>query len=213
MDQLWQLLGLAGVLLLGFISPGPNFIAVTSITIGGSRGAGLLAGLAMGLASGTWTLMAVAGMGAVLKGAPWVLMGLRYGGAAYLIWLGVKLMLGARLPLPPMPTPAPVPAPMQDTAHGFHAFRRAYLISMTNPKALAFYASVLTVIMPPHPPLWFSLALVGIAGLVSAGWYCTVALGFSHPRVLAGFARAKFWIEGAMGLALMAIGARLMLGA
>lgn len=208
MDQLWQLLGLAGVLLLGFISPGPNFIAVTSITIGGSRGAGLLAGLAMGLASGTWTLMAVAGMRAVLKGAPWVLMGLRYGGAAYLIWLGVKLMLGARLPLP-----APMPAPMRNTTHGFHAFRRAYLVSMTNPKALAFYASVLTVIMPPHPPLWFSLALVGIAGLVSAGWYCTVALGFSHPRVLAGFARAKFWIEGAMGLALMTIGARLMLGA
>jgi len=201
MEQLWQLLGLAGVLLLGFISPGPNFIAVTAMTMGGTRRAGLLAGLAMGLASATWTLMAVVGMGAVLKTAPWVLLGLRYAGAAYLIFLGVKLVLGAR---------GPMPAPAQDAAHGFHAFRRAYLISMTNPKALAFYASVLTVIMPPHPPLWFSAALVAIAGLVSAGWYCAVALGFSHPRVLAGFARAKFWIEGAMGLALMGIGARLL---
>jgi threonine/homoserine/homoserine lactone efflux protein len=203
MEQLWQLLGLAGVLLLGFISPGPNFIAVTSITMGGTRRAGLLAGLAMGLASATWTLMAVVGMGAVLKASPAVLLVLRYAGAAYLIWLGVKLVLGAR---------GPMPAPVQDAAHGLHAFRRAYLVSMTNPKALAFYASVLTVIMPPHPPLWFSVALVAIAGLVSAGWYCAVALGFSHPRVLAGFARAKFWIEGAMGLALMAIGARLMMG-
>lgn len=207
MEQLWQLLGLAGVLLLGFISPGPNFIAVTSITMGGTRRAGLLAGLAMGLASATWTLMAVVGMGAVLKTSPAVLLVLRYAGAAYLIWLGVKLVLGA-----PAPMPGPMPAPVQDVAHGLHAFRRAYLVSMTNPKALAFYASVLTVIMPPHPPLWFSVALVGIAGLVSAGWYCAVALGFSHPRVLAGFARAKFWIEGAMGLALMAIGARLMMG-
>lgn len=207
MEQLWQLLGLAGVLLLGFISPGPNFIAVTSITMGGTRRAGLLAGLAMGLASATWTLMAVVGMGAVLKTSPAVLMVLRYAGAAYLIWLGVKLVLGA-----PAPMPGPMPAPVQDAAHGLHAFRRAYLVSMTNPKALAFYASVLTVIMPPHPPLWFSVALVSIAGLVSAGWYCAVALGFSHPRVLAGFARAKFWIEGAMGLALMAIGARLMMG-
>lgn len=203
MEQLWQLLGLAGVLLLGFISPGPNFIAVTSITMGGTRRAGLLAGLAMGLASATWTLMAVVGMGAMLKTSPAVLLVLRYAGAAYLIWLGVKLVLGAR---------APMPTPVQDAAHGLHAFRRAYLVSMTNPKALAFYASVLTVIMPPHPPLWFSVALVGIAGLVSAGWYCAVALGFSHPRVLAGFARTKFWIEGAMGLALMAIGARLMMG-
>lgn len=204
MDQLWQLLGLAGVLLLGFISPGPNFIAVTSIAMGGTRRAGLLAGLAMGLASATWTLMAVVGMGAVLKTSPAVLLALRWAGAAYLVWLGVKLVLGAR---------GPMPQPARDAAHGLHAFRRAYLVSMTNPKALAFYASVLTVIMPAHPPLWFSAALVGIAGVVSAGWYCAVALGFSHPRVLAGFARAKFWIEGAMGLALMAIGARLALGA
>lgn len=210
MDQLWQLLGLAGVLLLGFISPGPNFIAVTSMAMGGSRRAGVMAGLAMGLASATWTLMAVVGMGALLRTAPAVLLVLRFGGAAYLIWLGVKLVRGAR---GPMPAPADDFGDANDAAHGFHAFCRAYMISMTNPKALAFYASVLTVIMPPHPPLWFSVALVAIAGLVSAAWYSAVAVGFSHPRVLAGFARAKFWIESAMGLALMAIGARLMLGA
>lgn len=200
MEALWQLLGLAGVLLLGFISPGPNFIAVTAIAMGGSRRAGLMAGLAMGLASATWTLMAVVGMGAVLKAAPALLVALRYGGATYLLWLGAKMMLGARKPMP---------EPTQDATGGFHAFRRAYLVSMTNPKALAFYASVLTVIMPPHPPLWFSMALVGIAGVVSGGWYGAVALGFSHPRMLAGFARAKFWIEGGMGLLLMGIGARL----
>ncbi|WP_414474054.1 LysE family translocator [Microvirga sp. M2] len=196
-----QLLTIAGVFLLSAMSPGPNFAIVTSTAMSVSRRAGVLAGLGLAAASLTWALLAVAGIGIILTQVPWIHAAVTIAGAVYLIWLGIKMALGARKPLP---------AVGGGGIKGATAFRKAYLVSMTNPKSVAFYGSVFTVMVPVHAPSWFSIAVLTIAGFVSSAWYCGLALLFSHGSARRIFAKAKTGIEATMGVVLVAMGGRLL---
>ena len=203
MNHLLQLLAIAGVLFLGVLSPGPNFAIVTSTAMTVSRRAGILTGLGLAAASCTWALLAVAGIGLVLARFPAIAVAVRVAGAAYLVWIGIRMLLGAAGPMPEAGRTATSVAA---------AIRKAYLVSMTNPKAIAFYGSILGVMVPTAAPRWFDVAIVAIAALVSAAWYCSLALLFSQAATRRVFARGRTAIDTVMGLVLIGIGGRLLLG-
>ena len=71
MQSVNVLLALAGVLLLSVASPGPNFLIVTSTAIA-SRSAGIMAGLGLAAASGTWALIAIAGLSLIVTHVTWI---------------------------------------------------------------------------------------------------------------------------------------------
>lgn len=196
-----QLLTIAGVLFLGVASPGPNFAFLTSTSMSISRRAGVLTGLGYAASSCTWAGLAVAGLGLVLAQAPWLYTAVKLAGAAYLIWIGVKMLLGAREPVAPA---SGVPA------SGLAAFGKGYLVSMTNPKTIAFYGSIFSVMVPSAAPAWFYAAAVAITAAVSASWYCGVAVVFSHQAAQRIFAKAKAGIETTMGIVLIGMGGKLL---
>ncbi len=204
--QLFQnLMVLTGVLALSMISPGPNFAIVTSTALNVSRRAGVIGGLGLAAASGTWTLLTLAGLGLVIVHAVWLYTAIRIVGALYLIFLGAKILWQAKKPAAP------------EVARAEHSeraiFRKAYFVSLTNPKSAAFYGSVLAVMLPPQAPLWFSAAVVAIAVLLSGLWYCSVALLLSTDAVRRRFARIKTWFDAVIGVILMGLGAKLLTGA
>ena len=162
----------------------------------------MIGGLGLAAASTSWTLLTLVGLGFVIAHAAWLFTTIRIIGALYLIFLGTKMLWYAR---------APVTVAKQQVARSECAiFRKAYFVSLTNPKSAAFYGSVLAVMLPPHAPLWFSAAIVVIATVLSALWYCSVAFLLSTEAVRRRFARTKAWFEGAIGVILMALGAKLL---
>ncbi|MBP0600015.1 LysE family transporter [Herbaspirillum sp. LeCh32-8] len=203
MAELSQLALIAGVLLLSVISPGPNFALVSSTAMGVSRRAGVFTGLGFAAASGTWASLAIAGVGVLSSHAPAVHMAIQLAGALYLIWLGIKMLLGARQPLAAR-------SQAGATSSGA-AIRKAYLVSMTNPKSIGFYGSIFSLMVPGTAPLWFYATVVVLAALVSAGWYCSLALLFSLGSARAVYAKLKSVIESALGLFLLALGGRVLL--
>ena len=200
-----SLMVLTGVLALSMISPGPNFAIVTSTAIHVSRRAGVIGGLGLAAASGTWTLLTLAGLGFVIVHAAWLYTAIRIAGAVYLIFLGAKMLWQAKKSAAPE-------AEQADQSEGA-IFRKAYFVSLTNPKSAAFYGSVLAVMLPPHAPLWFSASVVAIAVLLSALWYCGVAFLLSTDRVRRRFARVKALFDTVIGVILMGLGAKLLTGA
>jgi len=100
MNHAAQLLIIAGVLFLSVLSPGPNFAIVTSTAMTVSRRAGMLAALGLAAASFSWALLAVAGLGLIVARLPWIHAAVQMAGAVYLIWIGGKMLIGARQPLP-----------------------------------------------------------------------------------------------------------------
>lgn len=206
MNDLLRLSWIAGVLFLGVLSPGPNFALVTSTAMTVSRRAGMLTGLGLAAASCTWTLLAVAGIGLVLARFPAIAVTVGTTGAIYLVWIGIRMIARAGKPIPD----ANHPERSGTAATGVAAAGKAYLVSMTNPKAIAFYGSIFTVMVPVSAPRWFDAAIVLIAALVSASWYCGLALLFSQAATRRVFARGRTAIEAVMGVVLIGLGGRLL---
>jgi len=123
------------VLFLAIPGPG-NLALVTSTAKGGIRG-GLAATL--GLIAGDQVLMwlAVAGVAAMLAAYPPAFHAVQWLGAAYLAWLGFK-MLRAR----------PGDAPILNI-HPRHYFRQALMITLLNPKAIVFYMAFFPLFVDP----------------------------------------------------------------
>nr|WP_036019941.1 LysE family transporter [Paraburkholderia mimosarum] len=196
------LLALSGVLLLSVASPGPNFVIVTSTAVA-SRRAGLATGLGLAAASGTWAWIAMAGLSLIVAHVAWIGVVLRIAGASYLIWLGARMLMSAR---------EPMQVAAQAGASGWAAAKKGYVVSMTNPKAIAFYGSIFALMVPAAAPRWLEVAVVVIAVLISCAWYCTMALLASHPAVRAFLVRRKAALDSAVGVVLIALGGRMLAG-
>jgi len=203
MTYLQSLLVLTGVLAVSMISPGPNFAIVTSAAINISRRAGIVSGLGLAAASATWTVLVLGGLGLIIVHAGWLYTAIRVIGALYLIWIGIRMVWEARVPVEAERSQTP--------ASGWAVWRKAYLVSMTNPKSAAFYGSILAVMIPANAPAWFYGAIIVIATGLSMLWYCGVALLLSTAPAKRAFAKGKSVLETVMGVVLIGIGGRLLL--
>ncbi len=99
MHHLGVLGGIAGVFLLACLSPGPVWVVITSTSIAVSRRAGILTGLGVAGATLTWATVAMLGFG-LLAQLTWLTMVFKLAGAAYLAWIGMRMIAGARRPAP-----------------------------------------------------------------------------------------------------------------
>jgi threonine/homoserine/homoserine lactone efflux protein len=123
------------VLFLAIPGPG-NLALITSTGKGGVRG-GLAATL--GVIAGDQVLMwmAVAGVAALLAAYPTAFHAVQWLGAAYLAWLGFKML-----------TAKPGAAPVLNIRAG-HYFRQALGITLLNPKAIVFYMAFFPLFVDP----------------------------------------------------------------
>lgn len=182
--------------------PGPgNLALISSTTQGGIRG-GLAA--TFGVIAGDQILMwcAVAGVAALLKAYPAAFAAVQWLGAAYLAWLGGRMLLakpgqGSVLKLAPR-----------------HFAKQAFLITLLNPKAIVFYMAFFPLfINPSQQPgfLTFGVMALTVAGLTFL--YGLTAVLLSHH--MAERVRANPRISNAFtklaGIFLIGFGIRLAL--
>lgn len=79
------------------LTPGADVIFATACGLSGGPRAGIMAGLGVGL-GGLWHVgLATLGISALIAAEPAALAALRYGGAAYLLWLAVRSWRGGGL--------------------------------------------------------------------------------------------------------------------
>jgi len=86
-------------------------------------------------------LAAVVGLAAVMQANPWVFRGLQWFGVAYLGWLALQLICSR--PSEGASVPARVHAPLMH-------FRRAFLVSLTNPKVILFFVAFFPLFLKPQ---------------------------------------------------------------
>lgn len=203
MDYLPQLVTIGAVILLACVSPGPDFIAVTSnALVSRQRGLGVALGTSIGIA--LWAVLAVVGLGVLLNTIAWLYEAIRIAGVCYLLYLGIKILLGARRPYQDLE--------IRQTANTtLSAPRVGLLVSATNPKAAAFFGSFFITVLPAHAPGWVLAAAVMVVATVALLWFSLLALMFSTARVRAIYARMRRPIDVFMGVVLVGLGVRLAL--
>ncbi|MEV7096692.1 LysE family transporter [Amycolatopsis sp. NPDC051045] len=188
------------------VSPGPNFVLIAHTAATGTRRAAVAIALGVVAAGGLLAAVAVFGLGGVLARTPWLATALRVVCGAYLAWLGVRLWWRARAP----DDPAAPPDRAAATPGGPGVFfRRGVLSNLTNPKAAAFFGSVLTATLPPTEPTAVKAAAVALIVAASAAWHLSVALLFSSPATQRWYARAKPALNRVVGTILVILGVTL----
>ena len=182
--------------------PGPgNLALITSTGKGGIMG-GL--GATMGVIAGDQCLLwaAVAGVSALMAAYPAAFHLVQWVGAAYLAWLGLK-MLRAK----------PGDAPILQMKAG-HYFRQTLLITLLNPKAIVFYMAFFPLFVDParHQGLTtFGVMAATIAALTFLYGLGAVLLTYFLAERLRASPRIGSTLEKAAGIFLIGFGIKLAL--
>ncbi|MDI1297372.1 MAG: LysE family translocator [bacterium] len=165
----WWLYALTVFVVAG--TPGPNMLHIMtrSIQVGTRRSVFAMMGC---LSAVLLCLFASAfGLGAMLKAEPRLFDILRYGGVAYLIWLGIKAW---RSPVT-APDGAASVRPVQSAGS---LYRGGLLIGLSNPKLIVFAAALFPQFVDARMPFAPQLGLmVATFAAIECFWYTAYALG------------------------------------
>lgn len=158
-------------------TPGPNMLHVMtrSVSFGVRRSVLAMSGC---LAAVLLVLIASAtGLGAILQASPQVFEVLRYLGAAYLVWLGIKAWRSEEAPLDVGQPDA------RASASNLQLFRGGLLIGLSNPKLLLFAAAFFPQFVDQARPQWPQFALlVATFAACELFWYAVYGLGGGSLR-------------------------------
>ncbi len=193
-----------GAFVLSFILllflPGPgNLALVTSTSLGGWRG-GLWSvwGLLLGDQVLLW--LTVAGVAVLLQAHPALFAGLQWVGAAYLTWMGWRMMRPA----------SGVAAPIQVRAGRY--FVDTLLITVLNPKAVVFYFAFFPQFIDPvQHQGWLTYAFMALTVWVLGALYCLGVVGLTHTMVQRMTPRTglTLWLSRLAGVCLIGFGLRM----
>jgi len=180
--------------------PGPGTFALLTSTGKGGFRAGAAATLGLILGDQVLLWLAVAGVAALLAAQPVLFQGVQYLGAAYLAWIGLKLIFAQ----PGTATPVRI--------EPRHYARQAFLITLLNPKAIVFYMAFFPLFIDPashRGAVTFAAMAVTIAVITAV--YCLLLCVFAgavSARVKANQRLARS-LERLAGVFLVGFGIRL----
>jgi threonine/homoserine/homoserine lactone efflux protein len=180
--------------------PGPGTFTLLTATAKGGMRAGTAA--TFGLIAGDQVLMwlAAVGVAAVLQANEALFKGLQYVGAAYLMWIGLRLLLaraGSATPIPLRPR---------------HFARQAFLITLMNPKAIVFYMAFFPLFIDAQRHQGFATfaAMAATIAVITLA-YCLTLCAFASA--ISERLRSHRWLAVALqrvaGVALIGFGFRL----
>jgi threonine/homoserine/homoserine lactone efflux protein len=199
------LLAFSIVALIAIATPGPTvLLALTNGSRFGMRRS--VPGMLGAVASDFVLVGAVAlGLGALLAASEFWFSVVKWVGAAYLAWLGLRL-LRSKGSLDPAAAGA-----AQGDARPRAVFAKSFLVAVTNPKGYLFCSALLPQFIDASAPQWPQYATIAVlfAGLDFAVMFAYAAIGAHAIRLLKR--RAVLWLDRCCGAALLALSGSLLL--
>lgn len=201
-----DLLIFLGASILLDISPGPDTLYVLTRTVAQGRRAGILSSI--GVCSGALVHVSAAALGlsVVLATSAVAFMAVKYAGAAYLIYLGIRTLRSREALTVGKSQPAP--------ASGWKVFRDGVVIDVLNPKPALFFMAFLPQFVNPaagHATLqFFALGLV-VIGIALIWEFLLVVFAHGVTRRLSGNHTVSRWLNRAVGTVFIGLGIRLAL--
>ena len=143
------------------------------------------------------------GIGVIISKSILVFTLLKWIGASYLIYVGIKSLQAK---------PQQSLTTQQKAAIGSRsAFQMGLLTCLLNPKATLFYLALFTQIIRPETPLWVQIIYGSTVAAIEFSWFACVAITMSQPAIQRRFVSISHWFDRLMGVILIGLGLRLAL--
>lgn len=190
------------IILLGAMSPGPDFAIVTRNTLLHSRKSGVFTALGVCTAIIIHMTYCVFGLAMVISKSLFLFNLIKYVGASYLIYLGVSSFF-----IKPVQPHLSSLQPMKKFTmpHGV-SFRQGFLCNLLNPEVMLFYLSLFTVTIGSGTPAITEAIYVLEIFIITIFWYCALAIMLSHTAIKRLFDRAEKYLAKALGASLVVFG-------
>ncbi|EPX76475.1 LysE family translocator [Salipiger mucosus] len=201
-----------GVYIMIVVSPGPAFALVAQSALSGRsyKAAGATLGLAS--AAALYAALSMAGLLLVIQSTGWLLRAVQLAGGAYLIWLGIVLWRdgGAAESATGVPDSPLRGAGARD---GFlRGMRQGVTVNLANPKAIVFFVSVYSVLIPPDASLAARVAIIAGGFLMELLWYGVSAMFLSRGWIRRWYLRLSGTINRLFSCGLFYFGAKTLAG-
>jgi threonine/homoserine/homoserine lactone efflux protein len=201
---------LAGLLLN--LTPGPDVLYIVSKALRAGARAGIVAGLGITAGCFVHVFAAAVGVSALLAASTTAFTVLKWVGAAYLLWVGVRL-LASRAKPESWGSPSSPPAYGEVNRSLGAVFRGGFLTNVLNPKVAIFFLAFVPQFIAPeteHKALAFVLlgTLFNINSVaVNSGWALAAAWMARHGAVQRGLQ----WLDRVAGVLFITFGLKLAL--
>lgn len=181
-------------------APGPAVFYVTSQSIFGGMRSGVPAALGILAADAFYIVLSVTGLSAVLAASYELFTIMKWAGAAYLVYLGFRLLRSAASRAAVVRN-GPVVASRKSFISGF-------AIHAANPKALLFFGSLVPQFVDPKSGVWPQVGSLAVIHLCTAAavllTYAAISARFRHVAVNP---RADRAFRATAGISLLGAGA------
>jgi len=204
LDRHLLTLFLAAATLLA-VTPGPGIFYVLARTLSGGRREGVLSAFGTFIGGSMHVVAAGLGLSAVLAASATAFAAVKYAGALYLVWLGIRMIRTRNVPMDES----------ADTKNTNHAFRQGVITEVLNPKTALFFLSFLPQFV--YPSLGHVIAQFLLLGVISVSLNTAadlVVVFFAAPigARLRSSARFRRNQRVASGIGMIGLGAFVALG-
>ncbi|AVP83460.1 lysine transporter LysE [Aeromonas hydrophila] len=201
--ELTSWLALAAICVMGAISPGPSLALIIRNTVQGGQGHGVATALGHGFGVGIYALITALGLAILITQTPLLFDVIRYGGAAFLAWLGVKALLAK-----------PAKGEASEEVHQLRGRQGAFegfMVAFLNPQLAVFFIALFSQFVHADTGWREGGIMMLTAGGIDAVWYVLVALVLSRGPVLAWLKAKSFVIDKVSGLVLLGLALKVVL--
>ncbi|MEM7094314.1 MAG: LysE family transporter [Actinomycetota bacterium] len=203
------LLTVAGLTVAALISPGPNFVLITSRAMASGRRLAIASAGGVALGTASHAVLGIAGFGALLRSNSWIFTTAKLLGAGYLFWIGFKSLRSVwRTRRTAVARPAQAAVSSADQLGVRRAVLDGWLTQMSNPKTTLFFLALFTTVVPTDASAATGVAVVATIVGLALVWYTVVATAFSLAAMRKAYRRAARPIDVVFGTLMIALGLR-----
>ena len=196
---------LSGLLLN--MTPGQDTFYIVGRSVAQGRRAGVLSVLGITAGCGVHTLAAAFGLSAILATSASAFLAVKFAGAAYLVYLGVR-MLFAR-------PEAAAPSAEQRAERSWAIFRAGFLTNVLNPKVALFFLAFLPQFVDPSAPSKLGAFLfLGVVFMFNGTLWCLVLVSCASAvsRRFRSNRQTGTLVTRAAGVLFVGLGVKLAVG-
>lgn len=199
-----EFLLIVGAHLLAVMSPGPDFVMITTRTLQSGKKAWFFVALGLWIGILGHSIFALFGLTYIIEQSIVIFTAIKIIGSLYLLWMAWHLLQSKKNIV------EEITSDRKEFLSSWQNIKTGFLTNILNPKASLFFLAVFSQVVSPETWLFLKSLYASEMVLMTIVWFSLVAWTVDKKTVRTIYLRTKHWIDRSMGVVLAALGLRLL---